>query len=231
MSGLSVSVVIPVYNGERFAAEAIDSVLGQTRAPDEVLVVDDGSTDGTPEVLRRFDRRVTLIRQQNAGAAAARNRGIEAAKGALIAFQDADDLWVPHKLEHQIAAFTADPALDVCAALVEHFWEPGLAQREAAYRQVDHPMTKPQVGWILQTMVVRRDAFRRVGLLDESLMTCEDVDWCLRGREAGLREHVVPEVLVRRRIHGDNLTMTHEAVVKSDLVSVFAASLKRRRGR
>jgi glycosyltransferase involved in cell wall biosynthesis len=100
----SVSVIIPAYNAARFLGETLTSVLSQTVPPLEVLVIDDGSTDSTPDVARAFGPRVTLIQQANTGESVARNRAIAAASGEWIAFCDADDLWVPQKLERQCAA-------------------------------------------------------------------------------------------------------------------------------
>ena len=107
----TISVIIPAYNYARYLAEAIDSALGQTYAPLEVIVVDDASTDDTPRVLAAYGQRIRAIRQPNGGAGAARNTGIAAARGEYVAFLDADDVWLPRKLELQMALFDADPAL------------------------------------------------------------------------------------------------------------------------
>ena len=110
-----VSVVIPVYNGERFLAQAIESVLGQTWREVEVIVVDDGSSDHSGEIARRFAP-VRCLRQDNAGQAAARNRGAAAATGRFLAFLDADDLWLADKLERQLTAFRSAPDWPPCSA-------------------------------------------------------------------------------------------------------------------
>jgi glycosyltransferase involved in cell wall biosynthesis len=101
----TVSVVIPAYNAEAYLREALDSVFAQTRPPDEVVVVDDGSTDRTSEVAASYGDRVRLLRQPNRGEAAARNAGVLAARGALIAFLDADDTWLPRYLESQLRVY------------------------------------------------------------------------------------------------------------------------------
>ena len=105
-----ISVVIPVFNGERFLAEAIESVAAQTLPPEEIIIVDDGSTDASPAIAGSFSK-VRLIRQPNTGGAAARNAGIGAARSDLVAFLDQDDLWAPRKLELQAAHVTASPEL------------------------------------------------------------------------------------------------------------------------
>src|SRR4051812_5809700 len=103
----TVSVVIPAYNYGRFLGAAIESVLGQSHAASEIIIVDGGSTDDTPEVAKGFSE-VTYIRQENLGVCAARNRGVEASGGEYIAFLDADDTWEPSKLKKQLAMFTTD---------------------------------------------------------------------------------------------------------------------------
>ncbi len=109
----SVSVVIPCYNGERYLREALESALGQTRAPDEILLLDDGSIDESAEIARSFGPRVTVISQKNVGQSATRNRGIDEARGDFIAFLDADDIWLPEKIERQLRLLEATPSLDV----------------------------------------------------------------------------------------------------------------------
>ncbi|HKA06178.1 MAG TPA: glycosyltransferase family A protein, partial [Gemmataceae bacterium] len=111
MPSSSVSVIIPAYRAEAFIARALDSVFGQTIQPSEVLVIDDGSPDDLSQAVRPFGDRVTLVRKPNGGAASARNLGLDRARGDFIAFLDADDTWVPHKLEHQLGLFAANPEL------------------------------------------------------------------------------------------------------------------------
>src|SRR5690348_12724766 len=106
-----ISVIIPTYNHARFLAAAIDSALSQTLKPTEVIVVDDGSTDETSSVLEAFGDKVRVIRQKNHGVAGARNRGAEMAAGEYLAFLDADDVWLPRKLEMQVSRFQAEPGL------------------------------------------------------------------------------------------------------------------------
>ncbi|MFO0811527.1 MAG: glycosyltransferase [Gemmataceae bacterium] len=111
MSAPLVSVVMPVYNGSRFLRQAIDSVLGQTYAPTEIVVVDDGSTDDSPVILTSYGDKVRAIRQQNAGVSEARNTGVRNARGEFVAFIDQDDWWLPTKVARQVELFAADPTL------------------------------------------------------------------------------------------------------------------------
>src|SRR5436305_4940478 len=115
----TVSVIIPAYNYARYIAEAIDGALAQTHAPLEVIVVDDESTDDTPRVLAGYGDRIRTIRQPNGGAAAARNTGMAAARGEYVAFLDADDVWLPRKLELQLQRFEADPDLGLVHCAME----------------------------------------------------------------------------------------------------------------
>jgi glycosyltransferase involved in cell wall biosynthesis len=115
-----VSVILPVYNGERFVERAIKSVLGQTYRPLELVAIDDGSTDGSREILRRFEPSIRVISQANAGVAAARNRGIAASRGAFVGFLDQDDWWEATKVGEQVAAWAADPRLGLVHTAVSH---------------------------------------------------------------------------------------------------------------
>ena len=224
-----ISCVIPVLNGERFLAEALDSVFAQTHVPAEVIVVDDGSTDGTPGVAARYAERIICLRQENAGPAAARNRGVTAANGQLIAFQDADDLWHPEKLARQAARFAARPDLDVSITHIRNFWESELRQEETGLRE--HAIAKPAIpGYTLQTMLVRRTAFTRVGPFDPALRFGEDIDWFMRARDEKLTLELMPDVLVYRRFHRGNLTRRVQTqAVRDGLVDSLCDSLQRRR--
>lgn len=137
MSGPSVSVVIPAYRAAATIGRALDGALAQTRPPDEVLVVDDGSPDDLEAALEPYRGRVTLVRKPNGGAASARNVGIDRSSGDLIAFLDADDYWEPTKLERQAAAFAAHPGLGLTACRF-YFEEPGAARR-VAFGVVERP--------------------------------------------------------------------------------------------
>ena len=129
MENADISVIIPVYNAEHYLAEALDSVLAQEIEPLEILVVDDGSTDGSATIARRYADRVRFYQQANRGAAFARNRGIELSKGSLLAFLDADDLWMPSKLNVQVNALEDQPELDMVLGTVMQFISPEVDNR------------------------------------------------------------------------------------------------------
>jgi glycosyltransferase involved in cell wall biosynthesis len=226
----SISCILPVYNGERFVAEALDSVFNQTLKPDQVIVVDDGSTDGTADVVKRFRADIVYVRQDNAGPAAARNRGLRDAYGDFVSFIDADDLWRPEKLERQVHALARNPTAGYCLTLVQNFWTKELAaERE---RLSDHAFAKPMVGFVLQCLLARRDLFyRQVGLLDETRRIGEDTDWFLRADNAGVEKAILQEVLVDRRVHGGNISFEvySSQKAKQDIVGNVMTRLAQRR--
>ncbi|MBI5948599.1 MAG: glycosyltransferase family 2 protein [Chloroflexi bacterium] len=202
-----VSVVIPVYNGERFLGEAIESVCWQTYRKFEVIVVDDGSTDGSAAIARAAAG-VTCIQQENRGLAGARNTGIRAALGQLVALLDADDIWTPDKLARQVEWMGAAPGFEYTTTLSLEFVEDG-SPPPPVFRP--EAVGKPSMTQLPSTWVVRREAFQAVGLFDESYRYAEDVEWLFRARRAGISYGIVPEVMVLRRFHGENLSLASEA--------------------
>ena len=223
---MSVTCIVPVYNGARFLTEALESVLSQEVDDLDVLVVDDGSTDDTSEVLASFGARIRVVRQSNAGPAAARNRGIAETDSEFVAFQDCDDLWTPGRLRAQLGAFAERPGLEICGGMVQNFWMPELAAEAAGYAGT--PFSKPQPGYTFPTVLARREVFERIGAIDVSLSVGEDNDWFLRARDAGVEQHVLPEVVLRRRLHSGNLTRG-DLASREALLRNMKASLDRRR--
>ncbi len=198
-----VSAVIPVYNYGRFVARAIDSVLAQTHAPVECVVVDDGSTDDTPQVLSGYGERIRALRQENRGLSAARNAGIRAARGAYVALLDADDTWKPEKLARQLAAVKADPAIGAVGCGYEWIHADGPPRRfegkawptERRERLRALAMRETWLGGSGSGALVRRKVFDEVGFFDERLRCAEDWDMWLRIADR-YRIVNVPEVLV-----------------------------------
>jgi glycosyltransferase involved in cell wall biosynthesis len=221
-SSSTISVVIAAFDAEAFLGEALGSVLGQTLRPDEVIVVDDGSTDRTSEVACGFGGVRCLTQPANLGQATALNVGVAASVGGLLAFLDADDLWQPSKLEHQAALFAARPELDVVYGLARQRWIGGRPPPRAS-EAVAVPAYLPSA------MLVRRAAFQRVGPFDPRWRLGSVVDWYARSVEAGLLSALLPEVVYERRIHGQNLGIT-AVKDRSDYLGVVKAALDRRRG-
>jgi glycosyltransferase involved in cell wall biosynthesis len=212
-----ISVVIPAYNAEPFLATAIESVLEQTYSPVEIVVIDDGSTDKTAEVAKRFLPRIQFISQPNAGHAAARNRALAVAAGSFFSFLDADDYWTNRdKLKMQKAVLDADPALDMVFGYMVQF------------RETDGRMENPQPAAVSTTLLVRRESFFRVGLFNERIRLGVFLDWYVRAREAGLRERMLADVVVARRIHSDNASV-RESSNRVSYARVLKEALDRRR--
>ena len=218
----SISVIIPAYNREAYLGEAIDSVLRQTHPVDEILVVDDGSTDRTAEIARGFAR-VTCLSQSNQGAGVARNTGLGAARGDLIAFLDSDDLWLPRKIELQLEVLRTQPGVDLVFCHIQSFRSPELA--EDSVPRFDEE-AKPGISNCC--LLARRAAFDRAGLFDTALKGGEFIDWCGRAQEAGVRHHMLPELLVRRRVHRSNM-VNDRALMNHDYLRILRNQLVRRR--
>lgn len=219
---------MPVFNGARYLAEALESVFAQTHRSLEVVVVDDGSTDETPAVIARYGDRVRAFAQANAGPAAARNLGVREARGEFVAFIDADDLWLPQKLSLQLARFAARPELELCFTLVRNFWIPELEQEASRFRE--HRIAKPLPGLLTSTLLARRDVFDAVGEFDPGLGHTHSTDWILRARARGAVAETLPEVLYQRRIHGANRSRLHADASRDEYFDLVKLQLDRRRG-
>jgi len=221
---LRVTCILPVYNGARYLRDAIESVLSQTQPLLETIVVDDGSTDGTAEVIAAYEDRVRSVRQANAGPAAARNQGVALARGDLIAFQDADDVWHPEKIARQMARFAMHPELELCSTHLQNFWVPELQQE--ADRFGNDVRSRPFPGYgAPPTLLVRRALFDTVGGFKATLRVGSDVDWFIRAVEQGVVMEILPDVLVRRRWHAANISRGP----RPELAQVLKDSLDRRR--
>jgi glycosyltransferase involved in cell wall biosynthesis len=220
-----LSVMIGVYNAEPYLAEAIESVLAQDYVPLELIVVDDGSNDGSAAVAKSFPQ-VNYFFQENAGNGAARNRAVEAATGDLFAFVDADDRFTPGKLTLQKAALDADPALDMVFGHVREFLSPELDEEtRSALRP---PAPEPMPWTAPNLMLIRRESFLRVGPFSTTFRVGVTVDWFARASEAGLRYAVLPEVVLERRLHTQNNGL-RERGARSQYLDVIRAAMERRR--
>ncbi|MGH7717712.1 MAG: glycosyltransferase family A protein [Gemmatimonadaceae bacterium] len=225
MSAL-ITCIVPTHNGERYIKEALDSVLAQTYRPIEIVVIDDGSTDGTRDVVMEFGDSVRYRFEPDVGPPAARNAGLSEARGEFVAFLDGDDLWHPEKLERQMARFIAHPELDYCLSYVRLFWIPELKDEEAKYK--DHERVQPP-GYATTTMLARRSAFDRVGGFNPGLWFPDSADWFSRATDAGLKSEVLSDVLLFRRMHHSNLTRRKTEQGREEWLQFLKASLDRRR--
>ena len=207
-----VSVVMPVYNGERFLRESLDSVFAQTFQDFEVLCVDDGSTDNSAAVFEQYGVRIRVLRQKNAGQSAARNAGVILAKGQYIAFLDQDDLWYPSKLLRQLAAIEADPRVVLVHCDFDRIDEKGrMVQERAGTIERASALASPMgqlIGEALifpSAMLIRREGFARSGGFHAELQGFEDFDLIARLKQQG--EFVmVEERGMAYRLHGQGFT-------------------------
>ncbi|WP_275993746.1 glycosyltransferase family 2 protein [Argonema antarcticum] len=220
-----VSVIIPVYNCEKYLAEAIESVLAQTYQPLEIIVVDDGSTDRSAEVAKRFSSSVRYYLQSQSGAGAARNYGTDLAQGNFFAFLDADDLWVKDKLTRQMQVFESEPDVDMVFGHIQQFHSPELD--ESVKNKIYCP-AELMAGYHPGTMLIKRDAFFRVGQFETHLQMGEFISWYARATDLGLRVRMLAELLMWRRLHETNLSIRQRRS-RTDYVRLIKASLDRRR--
>lgn len=196
-----VSIIVPVYNGAKFIAEAIESICVQDYDPLEIIIVDDGSTDETSSIAQSF-KDIRYIRQENQGVAAARNTGIECSRGELIAFLDADDIWAQNKLHLQVDHMTRHPDIGYTLGKQRNFLEAGM---DKPFWLREELLFEDHTGF-LPTSVIRRSIFERIGLFNPAYKICEDVEWFSRVTDAAIPMLVVPEVVLYRRIHTSNLS-------------------------
>jgi len=200
-----ISCIVPVFNGERYLGETLDSILAQTYLSLEIIVVDDGSTDGTAAVVAGYGKRVNYVWQANAGETAARNRGLNTAQGEFIAFLDADDLWHPEKLARQIARFQERPEIDLSFTRFQNFWMPELTLEEKRYQA--HPLSQPVSAYTICTLLARPATFEKFGNFpDHNPLRPQNMIWFLHAAEQGAIIEVLPDVLMYRRLHSANLS-------------------------
>lgn len=220
-----VSVMMVVFNGGPYLREAIDSVLAQSYEPVELIVVDDGSDDGSGQVAQSYLPRLRYVFQDRAGIGAARNRAVELATGEYLTFLDADDRFVPDALARQVDVLQSDPELDMVFAHVTEFVSPDLDEVERANLRT--PASRIP-GRLPTTMLCRREAFLRVGGFATDIRMGVTLDWSARAIEQGLRSLMLPDVLFERRLHAQNNGL-RERDSRTHYVRVLKASLDRRR--
>ena len=225
MANDRISVIIPVYNCERYVEEAVRSVIGQTLKPCEIIVVDDGSTDKSADIVKRFGEKVSYFYQPNGGAAKARNVGVAKASGDFLAFLDSDDVWVPDKLAGQLDVFERNPSVDMVFGYVQNFHSPELTVEMKA--KIQGPM-QAMPGRVAGALLIKRSSFLRAGFFEESLRVGEFMDWYLRAKEKNLKCVILDEVLLKRRLHGSNMGVRDKSS-RVDYARILKAALDRKR--
>jgi glycosyltransferase involved in cell wall biosynthesis len=218
-----ISVIIPIYNGEIFLEDAIKSVLNQNYDNFECIVVDDGSTDGSAVIAKKYERNIYL-HQEHKNVAAARNLGIQKASGEYLAFLDADDIWDINKLEIQINYMEENPDIDYSITKHSLFLAEGLKDFPQWVR-TNH-LQEETIAYIPSSLIVRKSAFEIVGYFDESYRISDDSDWFLRARDAGIKLGIIDKNLLHKRVHSQCL-MSQTGVIKKELMKSIRASLWR----
>ncbi len=219
-----ITAIIVVRNGERFLADALQSIVRQTRPPDEVLLIDGQSTDRTAEIARSFPG-VRYLLQEDLGIANARNLAIAAATGEFIAFLDADDYWTTDKLAVQMAHMLEHPTLMYTTTWLTHFYDADCPPRPG-YRP--ESFEQGIEGRFPGTMLARRAVFEQVGPFNPAFSLAFEVDWFARAQDAGIPSAVIETVLLRKRIHAQNTSMQRERY-RQEWFAVMRQSLLRKR--
>ncbi len=228
MSAPLVSVIISAFNSESYIEEAIASVLGQEWEPLELIIVDDGSTDDTAALARRFGPRLRVLGGPEQGLAATRNRGIEAAHGAYLMHFDADDVLAQSAIRNLMEVFQQEDRCDIVAGRLSSFLSPDISNALASRLRVPH---EPQRGHLSGVAIVRRDVFERVGPLNESYNPAVDLEWWQRAGGHGVNIRLIDEVVAYRRIHGANSSLRNGQLHKDVSLRIVREALARKRTR
>jgi glycosyltransferase involved in cell wall biosynthesis len=221
-----ISTIIPVYNRERYLSEAIESVLAQSYPSIELIIINDGSTDSSAEIAKRFTNKSgQYFYQENSGIGAARNQGIRLAKGEYLAFLDSDDIWLPEKLSLQFDAMRTNPKNNMVFGHVLNFLSPELSNTEHKF---DPNAEKIFPGYFASALLIKREDFLKVGYFSTGWQVGEFIDWYARAQEIGMKPHMLPDLLVKRRIHQTNIGVTKRNSRK-DYAHILRSALERRR--
>ena len=209
---MKISVIIPTYNRAFFVKEAVESVLKQTWKPEEILVVDDGSKDDTLNVLSGFGEKIRIIRQENKGVSAARNRGLQEARCDWIAFLDSDDMWAPKKLEKQKNALYEQFDYNICYTNEEwrrngRWVNPG--KRHQKYTGWIYEKCLPLCIISPSSVLIHKSVFTKTGVFDESLPACEDYDLWLRMTSSYPVLYLSEKLIVKRAGEWEQLSKLH----------------------
>jgi len=223
---LLVSIIVPVYNSERYLEFTLQSIFSQDYQPIEVIVVDDGSTDGSTKIAKSF-KNIQYIYQKNQGPSAARNTGITVSQGDFISFLDSDDMWLPAKLSLQVSCLLNHPGVGFVVAhrrmLVEQGIEKPLWYKEQIFQ-------KDSVCFQASALLAWSSTFKEVGLYNPSYRFGENAEWLTRAKDAGVRYAILPETLLISRIHDKNLTH-HLDEMRPNILRALKASIDRQRSR
>jgi glycosyltransferase involved in cell wall biosynthesis len=217
-----VSVVVPVYNSAPYLEAALESVVSQRHDLLESIVVDDGSTDESADVARRCGARV--IAAEHRGIAHARNLGVAAVRGGLVAFLDADDLWTENSLEDRLTSLAGRPQVDFVFGRMRDFVDAD----DPPPSWLPRARVEERTG-MMSTFVVRRELFDRTGPFDETLVIGEDLDWVARAYDRGASSVCLDGIFALHRLHAQSATAIHAAFGREALKRLVRSSIDRKR--
>lgn len=222
-----VSIILSVRNGENYLQEAIESVLDQTYQNKEILVVNDGSTDRTEQILQKFEGKIQFFYQEHKGLGAGRNRGIQAAKGNYYAFLDHDDLWMRDKLTWQMDVMKREKEVDpLIFSHLQQFICSSLTEEEKKKLLVDESILP---GYLAGTLLISKTRFHQIGFFTEKIEVGEFIEWYLRAQEARVPVKMIPEVTLRRRVHKENMGRRKDLYQQNAYLHILKAALSRKR--
>jgi glycosyltransferase involved in cell wall biosynthesis len=196
----TLSVIIPTFNNSNYISAALESVLMQVPHDTEIIVINDGSTDNTLDVLKAYQARIQIINQTKQGIGAARNAGIIQSQGKYIGFLDSDDLWTPDHYSTLMELFHTSPDIDLAYGSVEEFTDPPNTQ---------YVIRKDKLAILGGTTFVTRHFINTVGLFKTDLIVGEFIEWVGRARALNLKEQGASTIILQRRIHGNNTTIQY----------------------
>jgi glycosyltransferase involved in cell wall biosynthesis len=225
VAGELISIIIPVKNGERFLAEALGDVTAQTYRERETIVVDGRSTDRSVEIARSFAG-VRVLTQARTGFADAWNVGLAAATGELVAFLDSDDRWPRDKLAKQVGLLRRRPEVDYVITFMRYFMEPGMPT-PPGFRP--HLLEGEHVAYMPSALLARRKVFETIGVFPTDYTVANDIEWFARLKDSELVGDVVPEVVVRKRVHDTNLSLFAARDLNRELLRLLRESVARQR--
>jgi glycosyltransferase involved in cell wall biosynthesis len=219
-----VSVIMVVKNGERYVKEALASIYNQKYPLFEVIIVDGKSEDNTLSIVNEFEPDKIII-QTGKGISDAYNQGIQAAKAEFVSFLSSDDIWVPEKLDNQIKYMLNHKDVMYTNSLIEYFLEPG-SDIPAGFRK--NLLGRPHPAKIMENFVAKKEVFDKVGFFNLDLSTAEDVDWFSRAQDMNIVNHTLKKVLLKKRIHGKNISLEVDKNNKN-LMLVLRKAVQRKR--
>ena len=220
-----VSVLIPCYNAGAYLGAALQSVLDQTYQDFEIIVVDDGSTDDSAAVAKACSR-VRYFHKAHSGIAATRNLAVQQAKGEFVAFLDADDLWAPEKLEKQVAYLDSHPQCQMVHSYAQNFFDGPPESMTDRQKQ----LMAANLRDYMASSCIRRELFEQHGVFREDYAVGEDTHWIARLRAVGVdMSHCIAQPLYLRRIHQNNISLTHDRIGRKDMMSLLVDAIRQRK--